>query len=274
MPKNATVATWIELCLLSVVGSKLSVLVAEHETGGYALPSGAVRTDLDVDMDAAGHRIASEIFGLTLPKLKMVTATGGRNRDASQPWSVSFAYRANIHEENFAKKGTKWLSVADLKKLELPFGDNQLIVQAVSALRGDVESLHLPFEMLPDVFPYRDLHHICEVILNRKLEQSRLRQRLAVAKLLVAENDITHAGKGRPAALYSARKKGAAAPVAKKAATVQAQATKPKTATDIVLAEESTKKSVTRAPVRSIKAVKPVKTAAKTARRVRETQGA
>lgn len=211
--------TRIEIATFGIVDDRLAVLLARREeapcAGQWALPGGAIRIDLDDDLDAAARRVVRERLDVAASNLQQVCAAGGRTRDPRAPWAVSIVYRTLVRavmlEARAGKRITalRWTPVeAAVRDTTLAFDHNRLIAQAVEATRADVDRLELPADLLPESFTLGELQAACESILARRLDKSSFRRRLAERDVLEPLRGALRTGAFRPAQLYRCRPQG------------------------------------------------------------------
>jgi len=177
--------------------------------GHWALPGGVLRIDLDKSLEDAPRRVIGERLGIELPYLRQIGAVGGANRDPRAPWGLSVVYRALVPSESVAPKAGKRLEAlrwSDANEAaqdsKLAFDHNELISQAVNALRSEIEALEVPFEFLPTEFTLSELQGYCEVILGRRMDKSSFRRRLSERNLVEPVFGQMRIGTNRPAQLY------------------------------------------------------------------------
>jgi 8-oxo-dGTP diphosphatase len=205
--------TRIELVVMSVVNDCLSVLLGKREQAPYAglwaLPGGVVRIDLDVNLEAAAQRVAQERLAIQIPYLRQQCAVGGATRDPRAPWAVSIVYRALSRAEEFNPVAGKrldalrWCPVDEaMADHHLAFDHQQLIAQAVAAIRSEIDRLELPFGFLAEQFTLGELQTACEIMLGRRLDKSSFRRRIDERALIEPIEGEMRIGSFRPAQLF------------------------------------------------------------------------
>ena len=206
--------TRLELCILSVIDGKLSVLLGQREEepakSMWAMPGGVLRIDLDASLDAAAHRVAMERIETPLPYLKQQCAVGGLGRDPRARWSLSVIYRALVPGGSLAPLPGKrltslqWTSV-DTASVDtnLAFDHHQLIASAVADLRHEVERMDLPFDYFGAEFTLSDLQIGCEQLLGYALDKSSFRRKLDDRGVVMAVDGAFRRGANRPAQLFA-----------------------------------------------------------------------
>lgn len=203
----------VELIVMSVVDGALSVLLAKREQapymGRWALPGGVLRIDLDNNLETAAQRVAQERLGVPLPYLRQQCAVGTATRDPRAPWALSVVYRALVPYEALAPEpgkrisALKWAPTDEaISDHSLAFDHGQLIEQAVTSTRTEIQALQLPAGFLPDEFTLGELQSVCESLLGRRLDKSSFRRRLDDAGCVLEVPGAMRTGAFRPAKLY------------------------------------------------------------------------
>jgi ADP-ribose pyrophosphatase YjhB (NUDIX family) len=203
----------VEIAILSIVDEQQCVLLAKRSQAPYAgrwgLPGGVIRIDLDEDLEAAVQRVAKERLEVELPFLRQLCAVGGVSRDPRSKWGLSVVYRGLLPSEAFAPKAGKRIEALAWRPVEkvmldakLAFDHAQLVAQAVTATRFEVERLELPFGFLPEQFTLGELQTTCEQILGRRLDKSSFRRRLDERKVVEPIEGEKRTGAFRPAQLF------------------------------------------------------------------------
>ena len=208
--------TRIEIVVMSLIEGELRVLLARRAeapyVGKWALPGGVLRIDLDHSLDAAAQRVVQERLGMEMPFLRQLTAVGGPTRDPRAPWALSVVYRAMVPFDSLAPAPGKriealaWRLVKDAAvDKALAFDHAALVKEAARITRSEVEELQLPFGFLPDHFTLGELQLTCGQLLDRPLDKSSFRRRLADRDLLEPVEGSMKTGAFRPAQLYRKR---------------------------------------------------------------------
>lgn len=205
--------TRIELIVMSVVNGGLAVLLGKRKeapyAGKWALPGGVVRIDIDKNLDEAAQRVSRERLGIEMPFLRQQCVVGGATRDPRAPWALSIVYRALAPVEAFNPSAGKrlealrWCPIDEaVADSSLAFDHNQLIQEAVKALRKEIDQLELPFGYLPEHFTLGELQATCEVLLERRLDKSSFRRRIDDRQIIEQVPGEMRLGAFRPAQLF------------------------------------------------------------------------
>jgi ADP-ribose pyrophosphatase YjhB (NUDIX family) len=207
----------VDLAILTVRDNALNVLLvrrpvdpSEPYPGQWALPGGFIRVGLDEDLEACARRKLREKTGIDSPYLEQVAAVGSATRDP-RGWSVTHVYFALIPSEGLLLHAGANASAVEWHPLHgehvglpLAFDHASLLQQALVRLRAKVEYTSLPAFLLPEPFTLPDLQHMYEIVLDRPVEKSAFRKRLAAQEFLEDTGKVRKTGK-RPAALYRLR---------------------------------------------------------------------
>lgn len=208
--------TRLELVLFSSEGGRLGVLLGLRAEppfqGMWALPGGALRIDLDADLQDAARRVARERIGAVPERLVQVGAFGGPDRDPRAEWAVSVVYRGIVGSPVSSSEATfspgkrleevRWHPIETIRAMTLAFDHGQLIEQALAALRREVRNLQLPPDLLPGQFTLGDVQAACELVLGESLDKSSFRRRVEDRQLFEPVVGAFRTGAFRPAQLY------------------------------------------------------------------------
>jgi 8-oxo-dGTP diphosphatase len=207
----------VELCVLSLVDGRLSVLLGLRaeapQQGKWGLPGGVIRIDLDKDLEAAAQRVSMERLLVPLLNVKQLGAIGNKTRDERAGWTVSVVYRAlmpKTHIDPHPGKRfieLKWLPVdGAAADSTIAFDHSKIITFAAKQLREEIDRLEIPFDFLAQEFTQTELQLFCEAILGHKLDKSSFRRRVADKEIVEATSSV-RTGAFRPAQLYRRRRR-------------------------------------------------------------------
>jgi hypothetical protein len=119
---------------------------------------------------------------------------------------VTIAYYSliKISESNITER-TIWLPVDDLP--DLIFDHNRIIRKALEALRQEIRSEPLCFELLPKKFTIRQMQNLYEEILGEPMDNRNFRKKVKPLEFIIAlvekEKEVNH----KPAQLFKFDKK-------------------------------------------------------------------
>lgn len=200
---------------------KLKVLLIERERvpkskiKGHKLklPGNLISEVEDLDISAA--RTLKELTGLDSIFLKQFGVFSAPERLAPAQdlaWlrktsglmvdrvvTVAYYSLIKISESNITEK-TIWHPVNDLPVLI--FDHNKILKKALDALRKEIRTEPLCFELLPKKFTIRQMQNLYEAILGEKLDNRNFRKKIKPWEFLTAldekEREVNH----KPAQLY------------------------------------------------------------------------
>jgi len=200
---------------------RLKVLLIEREKppgshlGGHKLKLPGSLISETEDLESSATRILQELTGLNnifmkqfgvfsspdrlspAEDLKWLRKTTGLMVDRV----VTIAYYSliKIAESNITEK-TIWHPVNGLP--ELIFDHNNIINKALEALRGEIRTEPLCFELLPKKFTIRQMQILYEAILGERLDNRNFRKKIRPMEFLIPlpekEREVNH----KPAQLY------------------------------------------------------------------------
>lgn len=176
--------------------------------GGWALPGGLLKPDIDASLDDTALRVLASKTRVSLPHLEQVTTHSGPDRDP-RGWSVSTLYYALLPSDQVpavAGSKTEAIEWCDPERPghRLGFDHADMLAQALATLRDKVARGGLPLHLLPEQFTLTDLQRACEAILGRDLDKGAFRRQLRNATDLVSVAGAFQRGAQRPAQLYRA----------------------------------------------------------------------
>jgi len=165
--------------------------------GGWALPGGFVR--MEESLEEAVERELQEETGLKNIYLEQLYTFGKTDRDPrGRVVSVAFYALVKLSDHNVQAatdaRNAAWFSVGETPKLA--FDHQEILTLARERLRGKVRYQPIGFELLPKKFALRQLQHLYEVILGRKLDKRNFRKKIQKLNILEPldeiEKDVSH----------------------------------------------------------------------------------
>lgn len=113
--------------------------------------------------------------------------------------TVAYYSLIKISESNTTER-TIWIPVDEIPVLI--FDHNQIIIKALDALRREIRTEPLCFELLPKKFTIRQMQNLYEAILGEKLDNRNFRKKIKPLEFLMPlrekEKEVNH----KPAQLY------------------------------------------------------------------------
>lgn len=202
----------VDIVIFTVFDKQLKVLLIKRGIPPYqnqwALPGGALRTDIDTDLEAAAKRELIEETGVKKQYLEQLGTYGNAKRDP-RGWTVSVAYFALVSEkEVILNAGTdaseaQWHTVAgDQVNCALAFDHKEILQQATERLRAKLDYSDIAVHLLAQEFTLSELQQTYEIILQEKLNKSSFRLRVDKAGIVTPIKGKMRTGSNRPAQLY------------------------------------------------------------------------
>ena len=186
--------------------------VRDPHGGKLALPGGFVRPD--EDLDEAAIRELEEETGVREIHLDLVRTFGAPGRD-ERGRVVSVAYAAVLPVAVEARAGTDaseavWLPVDDLLAADLAFDHREILESAVERVRAKLEYTSLALAFVGEEFTLSELRRVYEVIWGQELDPGNFQRKMRHTEAFVVPTDRTRSavGRGRPAAVFRARRRG------------------------------------------------------------------
>lgn len=217
MSSHPVVYVTVDVVAFTIVDGALMVLVVERGVepfrGEPALPGGFVLPD--EGLDAAARRELREETGVDEPVLEQLRTYGDPGRDP-RARTVSVAYLAVLPEPVTPLAGSDaaaaaWRAVDDVRATGLAFDHVAIVDDAVERLAGKLEYTALATAFLAEEFTLADVRAVYETVWGRPLDPGNFQRKLrAGADWVVPTGELRAAGRGRPAALFRARKAGTA----------------------------------------------------------------
>ncbi len=216
----------VDCVIFGFHGGKLEVLLIEREEipksslKGHKLklPGNLITQSEDLDISAV--RTLKELTGLDnifLKQFGVFSSPGRLSPLEDLAWLrktsglmvdrvVTIAYYSliKISESNITER-TLWHPVDDLP--ELIFDHNRIIRKALEALRQEIRSEPLCFELLPKKFTIRQMQNLYEEILGESMDNRNFRKKVKPLEFIIPltekEKEVNH----KPAQLFKFDKK-------------------------------------------------------------------
>lgn len=211
-----------QLKVLLIEREKIEGKDIDPEMGKMKLPGSLI--DDTEDLDSSAYRVLQELTGLSKIYLHQFSVFGNPdrlNKTSDLAWLqatsglpvervVTIAYYSlvKINESNPQESLsdiTRWIPVSELP--QLIFDHNNIVQKALEALRKELRTEPIGFELLPKKFTLRQLQALYEEILGNELDSRNFRKKLGKLDYLVAlpekEENVSH----KPAQLFKFDKK-------------------------------------------------------------------
>lgn len=189
----------------------LRVLLVQRNTwpfqGCWAIPGGFVLPT--ESLDGAARRQLNEETGLHDVYLEQLYTFGDPERDP-RARVVSVAYYALLPGYKEARSGrdvsaASWFDVEALPA-NLAFDHAYILDVALRRLRAKADYAGIAREFLPPLFTLRQLRHIYETVLGRRLDRANFTRRMLTEDDIEETGQIDRSGAHRPAKLYRYRR--------------------------------------------------------------------
>ncbi len=201
-----------DVALFTLIDQQLRVLLIQRankpDPGGWALPGGIIKPEIDKSLEDAALRMLAAKALLRLPHLQQVATHSGPDRDP-RGWSVSTLFFSLLPSDQVpavAASKTEAIAWVDPERPghRLGFDHGQMLAEALHALRDKVERGALPLHLLPARFTLTEVQRACEAILGRVIDKGAFRRQLKSARDLVKVPGAFVRGAQRPAQMYRA----------------------------------------------------------------------
>jgi ADP-ribose pyrophosphatase YjhB (NUDIX family) len=201
----------VDLIILRLRGDTLSVLLSERSEapfkGVWALPGGFVHTNEDGSLEDAARRVLAQKAETKTPYLEQLQSFGGPKRDP-RGWSLTVAYYALLADDPRLDETSqgRWFTVRkDRVTTDLPFDHADILAAALERIRRKVEYSNVPVHLLPSAFTLSELQRVYEILLERSIDKSAFRKKIAAMDFLEPIAGKQRLGSNRPAQLYRVR---------------------------------------------------------------------
>lgn len=115
---------------------------------------------------------------------------------------LSICSKKDIQNVGEMKFECEWMAVESVMKQDLAFNHNEVLEMAYARLKAKAEYTALTAHLLGDSFTISEFKTLVEILIGRKLDNSRFRDRIKKSDVLIAQPDQFTTGSNRPAQLY------------------------------------------------------------------------
>ncbi|MBX2801446.1 MAG: NUDIX hydrolase [Myxococcales bacterium] len=217
----------VDVAVLTVARGALQALLVQRTEhpylGAWGLPGGFV--SMDESLSAAARRILREKGGLDKVFIEQLYTFGDPVRDPRMR-IVTVAYYALLDagrlghataERRFFELRVDWEGetggpvhpVEDGAELPLAFDHADILGMAVRRIRGKLDYTPIGFQLLPETFTLRQLQHVHETVLGRRVNKDSFRRRMLASGQLEATGEREQEVGHRPAELYQFARRSA-----------------------------------------------------------------
>lgn len=208
MDKFFQFALSVDCVILGYRENQLELLVIERgaapHKGKMALPGDLVYPS--EDMGLAAERVLNDLTGLDDLNLTQFHAYGQVDRHPVGR-VVTVGYYSLINTDQYAPLASSWadnvswINVNDLP--QLAFDHNEIVEEALKALKQRVRLQPIGFKLLPKEFSLGEMQHLYETILGENFDKANFRKKILGMNLLKdtgkLQTDVPH----RPGRLYT-----------------------------------------------------------------------
>lgn len=151
------------------------------------------------DLGGAGARLVRTSLG---EKPAWIGSLGAYGEGEPHPGgrALSVAFVAIVRAGTVAPDGYSWVDAEG--RIAIGRRQRRMVTDAVAALRDRMDLVPVAFLLLPARFTLSQAQGAYEVLLGRRLHKASFRRALLGASLIVATDEWTSEGRGRPARFY------------------------------------------------------------------------
>lgn len=214
--------------------TELKVLLIEREEGDFAndperpgmlaLPGDHILSN--EGFDQAGARVLKELTGLESIYLEQFKAYGHpdrMNKDVDKKWMnfiraepnarvVTIAYYSLVNLEQYEPQASSFARHAIWQPvIEIPilaFDHNEIVEDALKALRLKLKNEPVGFELLPEKFTLSQLQRLYEIIMGTEFEKRNFRRKILKKNILLPLDEKQVGVPHKAARLYQFDKEG------------------------------------------------------------------
>ena len=208
MSEKSLMQVAVDAVVFTVMHDEMKILLIKRKNppfkDKYALPGGFVEKDEEFK-DAVKRELLEETNVKNI-FLKKIGAYGKVGRDP-RGRVISIAYLALINSDNINLKATsdaasaEWIDIDSLPALAFDHAD--IISDALKALRFDLQTTNIAFQIMPKRFTLSAMQKLYEDILHTKLDKRNFRKKIAELDLVKETGESTAGQAHRPAMLYT-----------------------------------------------------------------------
>tara|TARA_R110002050_G_scaffold258763_1_gene398114 strand:- start:1713 stop:2462 length:750 start_codon:yes stop_codon:yes gene_type:complete len=199
----------VDCVVFGCIDNTLKVMLVERGVqpfkGQWALPGDLVYPNEEISI--AAERVLRDLTGIdNIPTMEQ-TKTYGKVDRHPVGRVLTVGHYALVNPDIYNPHASSWadnIHWVDIEQLPgLAFDHQEIIDDALDALRTDARKKPIGFDLLPEKFTLNDLQIIYESIFNTKLDKGNFRKRMLNMGLLKALEETQANVAHRPARLYS-----------------------------------------------------------------------
>ena len=176
---------------------------AEPFKNSWALPGDLMYPE--ENLNDAAHRVLKSLTGIDNLFMEQANSFGAVKRHPiGRVITVSYYALVNIQDYNpkaasWAKK-LKWHSLKEIP--ELAFDHREILDETMNALRKNLRTRLIGFNLLPEKFTLKDVQQLYELILDEKFDKANFRKKVLASDFLEPLEELEENVPYRPAKLY------------------------------------------------------------------------
>ena len=220
--ENLVVMPRIDLVLLSSIDDELQVLLKKRVGGQFdgvwGLPGGLINSHTHQNLDDTIKRVCLNLFQRQLPNLHQSFTEGSKRRDPRLEWSMTVVYVGWVRSDFFDQEvmdlqNLRWWNTSLIgPDAKLFLDHDQLINRALSIgvkhFRELIQELNFPSGLVANEFTMPELHEMCQVFTQSKIDLVTFRRRIEAAGCAVPLTGRFRPTIRRPAQLYKLADQG------------------------------------------------------------------
>jgi hypothetical protein len=180
---------------------------SEVFAGQYCLPNAIFDIKKFASLDETAQFAMMEKTSVKLKHIEQIHTYSGLYIDPERINTVNVCYLSICSKKDIQNVGEmkfecEWMSVESVMKKELAFNHNEVVEMAYARLKAKAEYTALTAHLLGDAFTISEFRTLVEILIDRKLDNSRFRDRIKKSDVLIAQTDQFTTGSNRPAQLY------------------------------------------------------------------------
>jgi hypothetical protein len=180
---------------------------SEVFAGQYCLPNAIFDIKKFASLDETAQFAMMEKTSVKLKHIEQIHTYSGLYIDPERINTVNVCYLSICSKKDIQNVGEmkfecEWMAVESVMKKELAFNHNEVVEMAYARLKAKAEYTALTAHLLGDAFTISEFRTLVEILIDRKLDNSRFRDRIKKSDVLIAQTDQFTTGSNRPAQLY------------------------------------------------------------------------
>lgn len=192
----------VDTCICRYHNNKVQIFLVHRDDGKMAIPGVFVRVTDREDIDTAAARtLASKVQISDSTLIRQLATYGDPERDSR--WRIiTVAYYALVrYQDTLDTDKGSWYDINDVDGLA--FDHDEIVNDLLDRLASNVLYEPIAFELLPELFIWREAQDVYESILNKELVVPNFRRKVAARYILTESEDKRATGVGRPAVQLS-----------------------------------------------------------------------